>query len=1032
MCVDKIKYFKSTLRHGVDLKYFCISTYTMWRIIFTAGLLLASAGLRAQLADPLHVKIFDTHDGLLSTEIHALHQDQKGYLWIGTAIGLSRFDGYTFKNYTTADGLTKGKVAGITESREGHLWIATEKGICRFDGENFQAVRFRNESLTEFLFEMHLTEKEELWIGSSKGAGKLARKYWDKALTNPDSSYFEHVAKDLFVSVIQSDTTGNIYLGGNNFLFQYQKNGLDTLGQGDAGIHDFFYSILPLENNRLLTGTLNGNFYLFEKKQRSLFIPPDPGRADIFNIIPFQKEYWALHQDGILVIHPDGTVNSYSIYDHYGIKLMYCLLKDRENNFWLGSNEGLIRITPRDFRLYPELNAAMPNGIFSIGENEKGQLFLGSNHGIIYSKNMDQTHFSRYPLPPNVPGAEIVGIFFDQQDHLWFTTYWDGICQLKDEKIIRYWYEDGLYPGADINFGLIDADDHIWLGHNYGLSKMIRKDAGKYQFRNYEEVSEIAFNTGVIDSFQHLWLGSQDGLFGIVEGDSLIRYPLPFADVSVTGLAVDQQQQLWITTLGKGVYRYKILGAGELQLVDNYDLEDGLFSNFLLDAEADDEGNIWLGSYLGISVIRKTGDDYRLTNYDPEDGLIEKAYQKIILHKDRQGFIWAATSMGLMSFNPQDIHFNETVPALNLSSVRINGEALDLSREDNDLLKLPYFKNDIEISILGISLKNPGKNRYRFMLKGATEKWSAPAPQRTFAFNNLAPGRYDFLFKASNNDQVWNKEPAVFSFFIRPPFWATWWFYTLLAVVSGTAVFYYVKRRERRIQEKEREQGRINKMIAELETRALRAQMNPHFIFNSLNAIQESILTKQFDVAYKYLNKFSRLLRNVLESSAQSYIRIEKEIEILNLYLELESLRFDEQFEYQIKVDDSEEDITELFIPSLMVQPFVENAIWHGLMQKEGRRKVSIHFSFDEHSITCRIKDNGIGRTAAQKISRKKRRNHQSMALQLIRDRLELIQQQNEKSTSIQINDLYDSENCARGTEVNIRVPNDLIPENPS
>ncbi len=982
-----------------------------------------------QLADPLHVEIFDTHDGLLSTEILSLHQDRKGFLWIGTAIGLSKYDGYEFKNFTAADGLSKGKVVGIAETKEGHLWIVTEKGVTYFDHTQFKEIKFRNNILPEFLYEIHLTEKQELWVGSSKGGGRLPKELWQSALDNPDTAYFEQLFDEHFVSLVSSDHIGNTYLGVNNYLLTYSNNQIDTLGIGDPGIHDFFYSIHFIEKEKVLTGTRTGNFYLFNKKQKSLLIPSDASRSDIYGIVSHEDDLWAVHQDGILQIKPDHTVISQSLYDHYDIKMMFCMIKDREDNFWLGSNEGLIKVSFRDFRLYPEINQVMPNGIFSIGEDKSGQLYLGSNHGKVYFKAAEEEKFSRFKLPEGFPRAEIISIFFDEDENLWLPTYWDGICRVKGKNLDRFWYEDGLYPGADLSFGALDKNGNIWLGHNYGLSKMGPKEE-RYQFKNYSELLDIGFNSILIDSFQHIWLGSQEGLFSVSYNNKIQKHPLPVDDLPVTGIATDAKQQLWISTTGKGVYQYKIHGAGEIDLIRSYDQIDGLSSNFLLDVESDDQGNIWLGTYLGISVLRKKDGAYFVTNYNPKDGLIEKAYQKIILHKDQQGVIWAATSMGLMSFDPQTIHFNSVEPVLNVGAFKINGLEIPLENLSASDLKLPYHQNDIEIEIVGISLKNPGKNRYQVKLEGARGEWTPPTSQRVFPFNNLSPGHYVFSFKAANNDLVWNSAPINLPFYIRPPFWTTWWFYSILAAVIGTGIFFYVKRRERLIKEKEREQGRINKMIAELETRALRAQMNPHFIFNSLNAIQESILTEQFEVAYSYLQKFSRLLRNVLESSARSYIKIEKEMEILNLYLELESLRFDDEFEYQILVDEPQEEIEELFIPSLMIQPFVENAIWHGLMQKEGARKVSVRFSFDENSVRCKITDNGIGRTAARKISSKKRRNHKSMALQLIKDRLELIQKQNDKATNIQIIDLYDQQKHAVGTEVNIQVPNDLIPEN--
>jgi LytS/YehU family sensor histidine kinase len=227
---------------------------------------------------------------------------------------------------------------------------------------------------------------------------------------------------------------------------------------------------------------------------------------------------------------------------------------------------------------------------------------------------------------------------------------------------------------------------------------------------------------------------------------------------------------------------------------------------------------------------------------------------------------------------------------------------------------------------------------------------------------------------------------------------------------------------ELQTREKEVEVFKLNKDLATSQLTALRAQMNPHFIFNALNSVQQYILTGDVDQANKYLSKFSRLQREVLNHCDQNFISLDKEIEMLNLYLELEQLRFNENFEYLIHLTD-EIDSSEIKIPPMILQPFVENAIWHGLMPKQGLRQVSISFTLTSYNyLQCTIKDNGIGRDAASIIKEQSGNtaNHKSKGLGLVFERLKILQQQYQQPFTVNITDLTAPNGAVQGTQVTL------------
>ena len=215
----------------------------------------------------------------------------------------------------------------------------------------------------------------------------------------------------------------------------------------------------------------------------------------------------------------------------------------------------------------------------------------------------------------------------------------------------------------------------------------------------------------------------------------------------------------------------------------------------------------------------------------------------------------------------------------------------------------------------------------------------------------------------------------------------------------------------------------INKMLAESQLMALRAQMNPHFVFNCLNSIQECIVTQKYGEASKYLNKFSKLFRMVLNNSGKNLVSLQEEKEVLELYLELEQMRFEKSFSYELIVDE-ELEIEDTLIPSMLLQPYVENALWHGLMHKEGDRHLLIKFTrLNDETFQCTIQDNGIGRQRSYelKAQQSKAKRHESKGLKISKDRIEVLQKQGHHAT-LSIMDNYDSSGRAAGTEVIIEM----------
>jgi LytS/YehU family sensor histidine kinase len=310
--------------------------------------------------------------------------------------------------------------------------------------------------------------------------------------------------------------------------------------------------------------------------------------------------------------------------------------------------------------------------------------------------------------------------------------------------------------------------------------------------------------------------------------------------------------------------------------------------------------------------------------------------------------------------------------------------------------------------------------RYKYRMIGGDEQWIT-TENREISFSGLTPGEYRLEIIAINSDGQESNHPAVFAFNILAPFYRTPWFILLMVFVLIALVWWGANYRLRKKQKLAKEKAETERRIAELRLSALRAQMNPHFIFNAINSIQHFVLQNDSEHAYNYLAKFSRLIRLVLDQSQSESIPLEQELKMLHLYIELEQLRFERPFTYKIEVDpELEED--NIKIPGMLVQPFIENAIWHGLLQKkDGEAKIMISFRKKAGFTEITIEDNGVGREAAAAIKQDKG-ERRSYGLQITEERLRLGEHKTANQPIISITDMKDANGNALGTKVVIHI----------
>jgi two-component sensor histidine kinase len=400
---------------------------------------------------------------------------------------------------------------------------------------------------------------------------------------------------------------------------------------------------------------------------------------------------------------------------------------------------------------------------------------------------------------------------------------------------------------------------------------------------------------------------------------------------------------------------------------------------------------------------------------------------------DSSGNIWFGTINGLTRYNPKTRVHNDKPPLVSIAQVSLFYESLQKTSYADAVgawnnvtrdLVFPHDQNHISFDLSAINLSNPDNVKISWMLTGFDHEWSPPSDNHNATYANLPPGDYTFMAKAYNEDGISNNEPVKLHFVILKPWWAEWWFIasaTAFVLLSLVSVFRLRVSSVKRKAADQRRRLQLEKSMVELEQKALRLQMNPHFIFNALNSIQSLISSHDEQTARFYLAKFSKLMRMILENSRNMVVTLDDEIKTLDNYLALEKFCSGDKFDYRIEAD-KDIDTSWITLPPMMIQPFAENAVIHGLKHLDRRGEIAIRFSMKGETLECSITDNGIGREKAAALNLAQRESHhKSTALKVTQERLDLLNKENTDS-SLEIIDLKDGNGNATGTRVVIRI----------
>lgn len=964
---------------------------------------------------------YSVEDGLPSSEVYNVVQDQRGYIWFATDHGVARFDGYDFDTYTSADGLTGNTCFHLYEDYRGWMWTWDADGKLSY---------FRNDSIFQYEYN-HLLPRSgvgvsEISIDNDNSLHVFYAAHTDYALIHISAAgevidkvplEFRQAAPDRYniVKAVALPHTRDIgvYLHQrltyrhleNSTPIQIGKSKLLRNGKDigcpearvtrpfEFGGHRGSSGVEYYRNQRLVYRVVNGECAgSFEAETEVLDLWED-GKGDLW-VGTSRGGYWFKNGE---FTNPLKFLQRESISG---------LTEDHEGGMWLTTLEhGVYYCNDRSILNYDMETGLQDNEVRGLALGPTGALWAGLKNGSVMRVRGDTVE--KVEIPPLGIRSYYSGFGYDREGRL--------LLPLRVGRIMRF---DGVhtdtvtYGHAFYRHAHYSANGPLYLAGSY---EVIIYDGESIAWASRWTAESVSYQfrvNAILDGPDNrVYLAGLRGLF-VSTPDQLAPQQVPELTNRINDMVLFHDSILVCATSGHG-----------LQFWDGHNLitinrESHRLTSDIINTLAIDNDTIYAGTSAGLSriVVRDfEAGDFEVVHFTRRDGLSSNEIHDIVVSPSH---IYLATNAGITFFPKGFITLPPTAPPVYI-------EGIELSSGDTSIepkYTLDYKGNFITIRFTGLTYHNPGNLKYRYRLAGIDDRWRETR-DRSVNFTTLPKGTYRFeVAAAMENSDEWSETTAPIAFEITPPYYDSWWFRSLM-VLGLVALSYLVfVIRLRQIKRQEQEQTALNKRIAELELKALRSQMNPHFTFNTMNAIQNFISNNSGEEAQAYLGKFARLMRMILENSHQKTIAIEGEIELLRIYLDLEALRFQRPFTYQISL---EEDIEADFdmIPPMLLQPYLENAIWHGFSSREGQGHIDIHFARQSNQMVCTIQDNGIGRKASAAGKSPNRSGHKSMGMSITHERLEAIQSDTGKPASAIIEDLQDEAGNALGTRVILRLP---------
>lgn len=980
-------------------------------MVFAALIMaMSSAAANTFQVEPVY-HAYGSKDGL-PTGVNLFQSlvDSRGYVWFCSSAGISRFDGYGFKNFDFEEGLTDRLVLRLFEDDRQRVWAYSLSGdLFYFEDNRFHTYAY-NEQLKallegDMLASFHLDSSGVLHVGHyTKGYYTISSEGKLEHLISADNGR-------MGIGLILLDDTVP-------FCFSLFQVGADFRAQGtvtwyDHDLHpDYAFSIyddteeflryarttrfiqrkngefLISYNDRVVHFSRNEVISRFKQDSRVIWLFEDSRQA-----------VWVGMMDGGVEYIPSIASQGKPHRHYFGQMSISSIAEDSESGIWLTSVEDGVKHLPlHGFDAVTWDGATdFVNQFTSLEVGKDSTLYFGtSDLQLVCVHGGKQTLLDPTMGEQLVPRSRFGDMLFDTaSNELWITSV---------DHVIVY---DGIR---------FDTIDRSGFSAGRGLLRSIAKDDFRgcywvgshnrfFQVRDKAIVAEHVAQVGKIYTLlvaqDKVWLGCDNGLF-YFDGKHVL--PANAGDPQLSDRVMGMtfyRGLLWLGTFNSGLLTFDT--ARLATAAQRVGLHKDVFSFSVYD------GDLWFKSNLGLNRLHCEADRNKVATMPLStfDALSANADLAVIGHTLLIQRIGSVHALDMSDFHPR----KSNIP-LCFEEVMINNHDTVIQSS----YMLDYDQNFIRIKYLGISCRTKGNVTYRYKLEGIDPDWIETSDQKV-QYTTLPAGHYTFRLYAKAEGGLWSDMPAQLSFVIAPPYWKTWWFLTLLAMSVSGLMGFLTLYRIRHIEA----QNQMELALLRSQLSALSAQLNPHFLFNAMNSIHNYIRKNDKEQSSEYLLRFSKLLRQILQNAREPLISISQELDLVDKYLQVEQIRFKERMTYKIEVDEviNTEDWK---IPSQLIQPYVENAIWHGLLHKDVAGYVHIKLHLNGADLICEVEDDGIGREASMAF-KEQNNQHESFGMRLGNERLSLVRAFYKRPVAVNVIDLKDENGTATGTKVIITLP---------
>ncbi len=935
-------------------------------------------------AQDLSYRTYTLHDGLAQMQVEAIFRDSRGLLWIGTRGGISKFDGDKFKSYYTSDGLPGRTITAIIEDEKGILWFATRNGICSFDGNMFKSFPLGDIPIAEVLG-MANDDQGNIWLARKFPPYFIYYDGTDYQVLSDSLNYAANLVARLDYDEKKRKVYGALSSKG---IFELNVNGFGIVVLQDEAFSSFYFESQKEKPLRLNTfSKKRGNYYILKNSKPKLLIESD-GLSIHVNFDLLDKSFY-FHQNNSLYFfnQKKKVVSLLHSFQKEKTRFKYV---DPGGQIWLGSENGLIQFFGTAFKTFEDSRL---DKAWSFVEDDQQNIFLSSYHNGLFK-------LDKFGMIEEINNSISLNRFFyfgslkDKKDNLLF-PHGFGILKYDSKKFSLI---DGVQTNRPVLYLMEDDKrDQLVAGVANGINI----------YKNYEFTEHIGQKEGLhkctyvvglcIDKNDDYWIGSFTGLSNYDPETKEIKNfinednSLPTKG-GISACYKDDANFLWF-------------GGGEGLLTFDYEkntlikVGDKILNKPISFITKFNESNLLIGALDGLYIFNQKkyvqSGTIEMKFFNHQNGYEGIEPNQNSVFTDSKGIIWMGSATKTVCLDPSKLDFNSE--SLNALITRVNKQSITFSQ---DSVFIEKGINKIEFEFGAVGYNRPSTTQYSYKLDGYDENWSDWVEHDYVNYANLGSGTHQFNVKARNagsqdlKSNIASKYVIVkIPFFKEPNFYL--YAFLLLALLTFGLLFLFNKFR---INKKRAYENQLR--ATHLEVQSVQSQMNPHFIFNVIGTIQSQILNNEPEEANELLVKFSNMIRRFLDSAVKSEIdltnklsqeiSLKEELELLKIYVEFEHLSSSDAFEYEFIID-GDIDLSMTTIPPMLVQPYIENAIQHGLIKCPTKEKLIIKISEANEVLNIIIEDHGIGMSAARKLKEKSISKYKSHGRELVRKKIALL-----------------------------------------